>query len=211
MADIFKEIKRFFTKLGKLFTSVGEIIKKIKILIKCLMAFFAFISVFFSYCGNFVIWIFIYFFPWVGQYFECILQKIISLPKCFFWYLLECIGWVVYLPFRIVFWFFNMEQFVHDYFWCLLEDADKFLHDSNGLGTGIHIIHFPDSVMDKCYYCHIKPIGKKMPSTCKLSKKYNEFINCNAKNKSDKCGANISQYFDSPNEDKSKSADFGKY
>jgi len=162
----------------------------------------------FKYIFNFCIWLFIYFLPWLGQYFECAFEKIVSLPKCFFWYILECISWVVYLPFRIVFWLidylFNigLEQLIHDYFWCILEDIDKFIHDEGegSLGTGIHIIHFPDSVMDKCYNCHIKPIGKKMPSTCNLNKKYCKFINCKNGNKciSTKCNAQINQYMEKP-------------
>jgi len=213
---ILNPITNNFTKLfsviasgfNRIFGKITDIIKTITTLFNCLMAFFIFISELFKYIFNFCIWLFIYFLPWLGQYFECAFEKIVSLPKCFFWYILECISWVVYLPFRIVFWLidylFNigLEQLIHDYFWCILEDIDKFIHDEGegSLGTGIHIIHFPDSVMDKCYNCHIKPIGKKMPSTCNLNKKYCKFINCKNGNKciSTKCNAQINQYMEKP-------------
>jgi hypothetical protein len=212
--DFIRKIGHVFTSIGSIGSTIKNIITKITNMIKCLVAFFTFIAVFFSYCGNFSIWIFTYLLPWVGQYIECIFQKIISLPKCFFWYLLDSIAWIIYLPFRIVFWSFGMEDFVRDYFWCLLEDLDKFIHDEKGgLGTGIHIIHFPDSVMEKCYYCKIEPLKKKMPSTCNLTKSYKKFINCNKSNKENKlnkCASNVTaSYFESPKDAKSNGPDFG--
>jgi len=202
-------IGNVFRSIGSIGSTVTNIINSVKTLIRCLMAFFTFISVFFSYCGNFTIWIFTYLLPWVGQYLECAFQKIISLPKCFFWYSLDCIAWVFYLPFRMLFWSLGMEEFIHDYFWCLLEDMDKFIHDEDGLNTGVHIIHFPDSVMNKCYYCDIKPIKKKMPTTCNLTKKYKLFINCRNSNDLKKCSsAKIDDFFEQPDEDKTSSANF---
>jgi hypothetical protein len=186
-------------------SDITNIFNTINTLFDCTLAFFNFVIVLFLYIGDFTTWIFIYFFPWLGQYFECALQKIIYLPKCFLWYALDCMSWIIYLPFRIIFWLldyiFNLgiEDFVHDYFWCLLEDLDKFIHDDgeNNLGTGFHIIHFQDSVMETCYNCNIQSIGKGMPNTCNLNSTYNNFINCRGGEQSgNTCKSKIGKYFD---------------
>lgn len=218
--DITKSFNRLGNDITRSFTSWGNAILKpvtqtlntVKTLFYCTIAFFNFIVALFEYGFNFSVWFFVYFLPWTGQYFECAWQKIIYLPKCFFWYAIDCITWVIYLPFRFLFWLidyiFNigLEDAIHDYFWCPLEDLDKFIHDDgpSNLGTGIHIIHFPDSVMDKCYNCNIKPIGRKMPNTCNLMKAYCKFVNCNGSNKciTTKCSSTISKYM----EPKSKSS-----
>jgi len=102
--------------------------------------------------------------------------SISKLPKCFLWYALDTMGWIIYLPFRFVFW-------VLDYFipeikmtekehkgWDFLDEIDYFLHGPNGnwfmdqyadksppnpdpdsLNLEFHVIHFPNSVMETCY------------------------------------------------------------
>jgi hypothetical protein len=202
--DIGRKIKKTVSGVTKTANAISDLIKSVEMLIKCTIAFFNFISALVVYVWKFTVWIFVYFLPWTGQYFECIFQKIIYLPKCFFWYMLDCISWVCYLPFRFSFWIvyyflnINIEDIVNIYFWGLLESLDKYIHDDTGLGTKIHLIHFPDSVMDKCYNCHIKPIKRKMPSTCNLSKTHNALVNCRKKrNSSNKCNVDLSAYFES--------------
>jgi hypothetical protein len=96
---------------------------------------------------------------WAVKGFMCGIIGLINLPKCFLWYLLEWIGWVLYLPFRFIFYLMDLVmnaiigktgvvKFEHQV-WCWLEDLDKSLHKTGGF----HIIHYPDSVIEKCYTC----------------------------------------------------------
>ena len=106
---------------------------------------------------------------WAIAGFMCGLTGIFNLPQCFLWYLLEWIGWVLYLPFRLLFYLMDLAMkaiigkegvvYVEHQIWCALEEMDKILHKMNGM----HIIHYPDSVINKCYTC-------KMPSFPKLPK-----------------------------------------
>ena len=117
------------------------------------------------------------FVPWMVRFIMCTAYKVISFPKCFLWYGLDIAGWIFYLPFRFLFWLIDsildigLVKLEKDT-WCFLNDLDYFLHgpadnyfmyqyakeDSNAptpdpesLNTGYHFIHFPDSVMEKCY------------------------------------------------------------
>jgi len=216
IADLGEQIGKEIQNVGNQIASVGnaintvidqinKIISDITMLIRCTIAFFNFISSLFSYISKCIVWFFIYFLPWIGQYFECIFQKIVSLPKCFFWYILDCTGQIMYLPFRILFWLidslfnFGIEALVNIYLWETLEEIDKYIHDDSGLGSKIHIIHFPDTVTDKCYNCHIKPIKRKVPSTCDLNKKYHRLVTCRGGNGVKKCNVDLSQYVDPEN------------
>jgi len=120
------------------------------------------------------------FIPWLIRYIIVIIYKIINIPKCFIWYFIDTACWTIYLPFRFIFWMLDsflglgivkaehkawdfMDQI--DYFvhgkpltnWFMYEFAppgpkvDKFGNDPDTLQLGLHIIHFPDSVMRLCY------------------------------------------------------------
>jgi hypothetical protein len=117
---------------------------------------------------------------WLVRYIIVIVYKIINIPKCFIWYFIDTACWTMYLPFRFIFWMLDsflglgivkaehkawdfMDQI--DYFvhgkpltnWFMYEFAppgpkvDKFGNDPDTLQLGLHIIHFPDSVMRLCY------------------------------------------------------------
>lgn len=217
--NIFYPIQNFFIDniynpivggVTDIINQINDFINLVLILFYCVMALFNFISAICVYIGAFVSWLFIYFLPWIGQYLQCAFQKILYLPKCMFWYMLDTVMFTLGVPFRFLFWLISIEDVVDDYLWNPLEKLDKYIHDSgpNNLGTGFHIIHFPDSAIEKCYNCKIQPIGKKMPSTCELTKKYSAFINCRNPQSPNKCKSKISQYFDSPsNAIKSSSID----
>ena len=219
LGQLFRAIRDVFDKVGKIFNSIGSVLSIaskifstiissvssiidrikgvfdfIKELFNCFMALAKLIRETFIYVGNFTVWFFVDFMPWIGQYFECAINKIIDLPKCFFWYLFDCIIWFISFISRFTLWIidsilialfkisedYTLERLIHDYFWCPLEDLDKFIHDDgpNNLGTGFHIIHFPDSVMDRCYHCNIKPIRRKIPSTKNLKQANCQLQNC---------------------------------
>tara|TARA_B100000927_G_C16408379_1_gene446294 strand:- start:512 stop:1138 length:627 start_codon:yes stop_codon:yes gene_type:complete len=113
--------------------------------------------------GEIIPWFFAKFLPWLVGLFMCGVNGIVNLPQCFLWYMLDIAGRIIYLPFRITFWFLEylteieLTKIEKDV-WCFLEEIDQYIYkpEPDGLGTGIHIIHFPDSVILKCYTCKSK-------------------------------------------------------
>lgn len=116
------------------------------------------------------------FIPFIIRYVMVIAIGISKLPKCVLWYTLDTLGWIIYLPFRFVFWlldYFIPELKITDKEhkgWDFLDEIDYFLHgpknnwfmyqyedqstpdpDPHSLNLGFHIIHFPNSVMETCY------------------------------------------------------------
>jgi hypothetical protein len=65
--------------------------------------------------------------------------------------------------------------------WCFFDDIDSYVYDKEGLGTGVHIIHFPDSVMDKCYSCVIDYLDFP-PDSMKLFIAYSKMVLCAVNN-----------------------------
>jgi hypothetical protein len=188
MDDILGGIENMFSSIIKpildivndIVNGVTNIMNMVKTIFDCIFAFFNFINEVCSYIGSFSIWLLKDFSPWIGQYFDCVLQKIINIPKCIFWYILDAFIFTVCIPFRFLIWILGIEKFLNNYLWDPMEELDSYIHDSDDdkLGTGFHIFHFPDSIQDKCYYCKINPIQHKMPPTCNLINAYNKFIYC---------------------------------
>jgi len=177
---------------------VNDFITLVLILFNCTMALFNFISAVCIYIGAFATWVLMDFLPWTGQYFQCTLKIIFNLRICMFWYVLDTIIYTFCIVPRFIIWLIGLEDLVNEYFWNLLEKLDKYIHDDGpgNLGTGYHIIHFPDSVKEECYTCHIQPIAHNMPSTCDLTKKYSEFINCRDPQNPKKCKSKINKFFE---------------
>jgi len=114
-----------------------------------------------------VIWFVLYIISWI--------TALGNIPTCALFYILQTFGWIIYLIIR-VFWAiidsiislfgsiigikipFSLQE--TDYWiWCRLEDIDKIVH---GL-SGAHIIHYPDSVIAKCYSGPKNPFPKLPP------------------------------------------------
>ena len=124
------------------------------------------------------------------RYILVIAFKIIDLPKCLLWYLLDFIGWALYMPIRVLLWtidyMFDLGIVKGEHvIWRLLGMLDYYIHgpqdnyfnyqyknknrdrprpDPNSLNTGVHIIHFPNSVMRKCFSIQAFKL-KAIPST----------------------------------------------
>jgi hypothetical protein len=126
------------------------------------------------------------FLPWFIRYIIVISYKIMHFPKCFLWYFIDTAGWILYLPFKVVFWFVDwilnigITNKEHEA-WKFMGSIDYFIHgkpednyfmyqyaepkpktdadgnDPDSMNLGFHIIHFPDSVMYECY--SINPYG----------------------------------------------------
>lgn len=141
---------------------------------KCIFGFFDMIfSVLKWGIYEFPMWLFTFYMFWFFEFVTCSFDKMMQLPKCFLWYGLDTATWIMYLPFRFVFWLMDeliyagrskpgnkyppVQQMEHNV-WNFLDDIDHFIHDKGGgnLGTGFHLIHFPDSVMSTCYRCKIR-------------------------------------------------------
>jgi len=118
-----------------------------------------------------VIWLVLYIISWI--------TALGNIPVCSLFYMLQTIGWVIYLIIRC-FWalidtilavlgyFIGFEipftaQGTDYWIWCRLEDLDKIIH---GL-SGVHIIHYPDSVIAKCYAGPVNPFPKLPPFPAK--------------------------------------------
>lgn len=129
-----------------------EVIGMIVIIGKCIFAAFTFIVEFFIWIFNFLKWLILPwpsnfltperedvnveagFICWLIRYIIVIAYKVTSLPKCFLWYFLDTAGWVLYLPFKFVFWVMdliiggNTFQSGEKNAWYFLDEIDYFLH-----------------------------------------------------------------------------------
>jgi hypothetical protein len=164
------EMKR---KVDHIFSmkKIFYLISSVLLIGKCFFQFGDLVINIFKWSFSFTGWFFSRYIPWFLQFVSCTFQKIMHLPKCFMWYGLETAGWIFYLPFRFLFWLLDEILFsgvstitdAEHTFWKYLVELDNTIHD--GLGTGIHIVHFPDSVIETCYTCKIDayPPGPQFP------------------------------------------------
>jgi hypothetical protein len=115
-----------------------------------------------------VIWLVLYIISWI--------TALANIPVCSLFYFLQTIGWVIYLIIRLFYACidkciiligylagsnikFYLFQEIDYIVWCGLEDLDKIIHAM----AGIHIIHYPDSVIAKCYSGPANPFPKLPP------------------------------------------------
>ena len=89
------------------------------------------------------------------SYIECGFYKIINLPRCMGWYMLEVFGYIMYIPWAFFFWVCSLEYYEKQ-LWKIADQIDCFCYAS----TGYHVFHYSDSIIKKCYKCKIKPMPK---------------------------------------------------
>jgi len=150
----------------------------------CFVNSLIFIKELFFYSGKFFTWFGVKFIPWFSHFIVCAIEKLFSLPKCFLWYGLDVVGRILYLPVRFLWYVIDtlfqlngfFEKIEHD-IWCFLDDIDHFIHDEEGLNTGMHLIHFPDSVMAKCYKCNFGEFPS-LPNSSALLKAFTDMMSC---------------------------------
>lgn len=95
---------------------------------------------------------------WSGEfifsYITCGVQYIQNLHRCLFFYFIDTVGQIMYLPIRILLWFmktflfrdmYSMETMV----WDTLEKVDSYIYQY----VGVHISHYPKNIRDLCYNC----------------------------------------------------------
>lgn len=74
--------------------------------------------------------------------------------KCFFYYILDIIGQLLYLPVRITFWafkhFLGLDMYpIETGLWDGVEKFDCFIYSK----AGFHLAHYPESTINDCYNC----------------------------------------------------------
>lgn len=84
----------------------------------------------------------------------CGLKLLTNFHKCFFYYLIDIVGQLLYLPIRITFWAFNAFLNINMYpiekqLWDYVEIFDCFMFSY----IGFHLTHYPQNVHDDCYNC----------------------------------------------------------
>jgi hypothetical protein len=89
---------------------------------------------------------------WMVKTVEVIIYRIFHFKDCFFWYLLEIIGCILWLPFGFIIWLFDLHE--HEkILWGIKDDFDEFIY---GL-IGFHLFHYSDTIMKKCYSQQFPP------------------------------------------------------
>jgi hypothetical protein len=94
-----------------------------------------------------------YTWEFIKTYTICSLYFLSNITRCIFYYIIDIVGILLYLPVRIFLYIFyvlgvNLYS-VETQIWDGLEKLDSII-----LGyTGIHIIHWPKSIRDQCYNC----------------------------------------------------------
>ena len=89
---------------------------------------------------------------WLVRTMEVIIYRIFHFKDCFLWYMLEIIGFILYVPFEFFVWLFCMKESEKS-FWKLVDNIDCMFKDM----TGFHIFHYSDTVLKKCYAVRIPP------------------------------------------------------
>ena len=83
---------------------------------------------------------------WAISNIEVLIYRITNFKSCFFWYFLEIIGWLLYLPIEFIVWLFCLHD-LEKYAWKGLDKVDCFI---SGI-TGFYLFKHSDAVNQKCY------------------------------------------------------------
>lgn len=144
---IFKAIGSLFTgmfQLGKIFIVFLEAITNFPKLVSFV------VDLLFRFIPEFALWIV----PFV----ICTFTKIMSLDRCGLWYWFDIVIYLCFTFILFVFWIIDTVT-MHDttsiffYILDIFEEIDEYFH----YVSGMHFMHYPDSVIRKCYTCDTLP------------------------------------------------------
>lgn len=151
-----KPIFKFISKIGKAFKNLGQGLGTIgksmgELLIDVPLGLWYFlvqIMIFINVTGEYVF-----------TRLACGVEKAGTFGDCFFYYMIDLIGKVLYLVFiSFPIWLiefitngFIPGKKVEKIMWQRFEAIDRCIFDI----AGFHIIHFPKSIRDKCYGCRV--------------------------------------------------------
>jgi len=132
ITNIFEGIGKIFRGIGEEFEDVGEGVTVGVIDISTLIE---------------LVFIFL------GSYIGCAVYFLTNIKGCLFYYLVEVLGQILYIPVRITVWIcsffkFDLQKYL-DTFWDNMESIDQVVYKY----IGIHIIHYPRNIRQKCYVC----------------------------------------------------------
>jgi hypothetical protein len=151
VTGIISEIQGMVTRIMQAISFL-QVIGMIVIIGRCIFSAITFVVEFFIWIFYFLKWLILPwpdgfmnprredvnieagFFCWLIRYIIVIAYKVTSLPKCFLWYFLDTAGWVLYLPFKFVFWILDLIFGGHAFetgekrVWYFLDEIDYFLH-----------------------------------------------------------------------------------
>ncbi len=144
---IFKAIGSLFTgmfQLGKIFIVFLEALTNFPKLVLFV------VDVLFRFIPEFALWIV----PFV----ICTFTKIMLIPRCGVWYALDIVIYLCFTFMLFCFWIIDtvtMQDGTSVLFYLLdiFEEIDEYVHDI----TGMHFMHYPDSVNSTCYSCDTLP------------------------------------------------------
>lgn len=117
---------------------------------------------------------------YVSELIICTVKTLQNFPTCFFWYVIQIFGIILYLPFRFLFWLLGLGR-VEDIIWSKLYDLDKQFynatggHKSNDQCSGYHFLHYPCWIVDACYRCR-NDEGKPMADMKKYYDSNEQFL-----------------------------------
>ena len=85
----------------------------------------------------------------VIKYFKCGINKIVNLPKCIIFYILDIIIATYFMFWNIIASLIPGLKGIGKIIWKSLEILDKYIYKF----TGIHIIHYSKTITKRCYLC----------------------------------------------------------
>ena len=88
-------------------------------------------------------------YQWGLPFIQCGWYWFINIKQCFFWYLLDTIGQILYLPFGILLYIFPILEPPSKLFWSTLNDLDCLCFDA----TKFHFLHYSPTIIKNCYSC----------------------------------------------------------
>jgi hypothetical protein len=158
IGELFDVVKRGFTEATGFFKKIGNFFKDISSGLNKISNGFR--EVFegvpkglkygFNDMGVFLAYIFEY----ITLYVSCGVKFIGNFQKCVFFYAMDIIGQLVYLPIRIalfIIWCAGLRS-VYSYektIWDYIDDADMAVFGM----SGYHFMHWPKDVRENCYNC----------------------------------------------------------
>lgn len=89
---------------------------------------------------------------------KCGVRMIENLPKCMLFYLIDCIGYIMYFPIYVIIWIFTLEYY-EKIFWKGVNTIDRYFHDY----TTYHLFHYSDYIQNMCYRCNKIKAPKPKP------------------------------------------------
>jgi len=98
---------------------------------------------------DFIVTLFVFSYTWM----MCLFKNIKNIQVCFFFYLLEIIGQILYLPIRIFLFLMSLIKInlykKEEAIWEMVEYLDTIVFAK----THMHICHYPKNIREQCYNC----------------------------------------------------------